>query len=239
MKFFTISLAFIVVLISSLASDAVPLSLPTDYTALSTRNECSSHFGTRGLVFDNDLEFELASRGRILSKIKGVFSKIKSKITPHPDMAATYHTGSPKPETPQGSRARPIANGKKDDYFGWVGFPSRVQRLILLAQSKWEPLIHGVNNPAAGTVRAKEGNRRVTSSYLLSLVSPPSAFQLIYNPCFTSSRPKKLEDRRRNITIQVNKQSLAPMNRAGIRLEFKSQKPSHWFSIIASVEGLS
>jgi len=115
MKFFTIFLAFIIVLVSSLASDAVPV--PADYAALSTRNECFSHFGTRGLVFDDDLEFELARRG-FLSKIKGVVSKIKSKIKPHPDRAATHHTGSPKPETPQGSRARPIANGKKDDYFG-------------------------------------------------------------------------------------------------------------------------
>ena len=104
MKFFTVAPAVIIVLVSSLAS-AVPV--PANRASLSTRDESFSQFGTRGLVFYDDLEFELSRRGGVLSKIK-----------PHPDRAAKHDTGKPKPETPVGSRARPIANGKKDDYFG-------------------------------------------------------------------------------------------------------------------------
>ena len=104
MKFFTVAPAFIIVLVSSLAN-AVPV--PADSASLSTRDESLSQFGTRGVVFDDDLEFQLSRRGGALSKLK-----------PHPDRAASHHTGNPHPETPQGSRARPIANGKKDDYFG-------------------------------------------------------------------------------------------------------------------------
>jgi len=195
MKFFTVAPTVIIVLVSNLAS-AVPV--PADYASLSTRDETFTQFGTRGLVFDDDLEFELAIRGGVLSKIK-----------PHPDRAANHHTGSPKPETPQGSRARPIANGKKDDYFGWVGSPSRVQGL------SWYSL-HKVNGNLLSTVsitpqlvRAKEGNRSVTTSstYYFRYQFYPLLSSSYTIPVFPTQVPKSLKTVPMNIPIPFGRRT--------------------------------
>jgi len=109
MKFFTVAPAVIIVLVSNLAS-AVPV--PADYASLSTRDETFTQFGTRGLVFDDDLEFKLASRGGVLSKIK-----------PHPDRAANHHTGSPKPETLQGVVQNPSQTVERTITLGELALP--------------------------------------------------------------------------------------------------------------------